>query len=114
MPAPQSPHWPAWMGLILGLAGWALHHQVGSNVTFADCNLGLAANLGAGLPALALAAAGTLISLRAWRRAGGEVHGSQEAPARFVAALSVGAGTLFGLTILVQLGAGLIVPACAR
>lgn len=113
-PAPQSPRWPAWMGLVLGGLAWALHHQIGSNVTYADCNLGLIATLAAGLVALAVAVLGTFISLRAWRRAGGAPHESQEAPARFVAALSVGGGALFALTILVQLGAGLVVPACAR
>ncbi|MGA0607171.1 hypothetical protein ACO2Q0_14350 [Phenylobacterium sp. VNQ135] len=113
-PAPQSPRWPAWMGLVLGAVAWALHHQIGSNVTYADCKIGLIAAVGAGVPALGLATLGTLISLRAWRRAGGAPHESQEAPARFIAALSVGAGALFVLTILVQLGAGLVVPACAR
>jgi len=110
-----SPSWRAWAGLFAGAVGWALHHQTVSTGNFARCpTMNGWADLAMGLVSMAIILAGGLLSWTAWRRAGGTPETSQEASGRFAPALSLMAAALFLLTVIVQVGAGLIVPACWR
>lgn len=115
-PSPiPSPSWRAWAGLFGGAIGWALHHQVVSSGNFARCpTMNGLADLGVGLVSMLIIAAGAFLSWTAWRRASGAPETSHEAVGRFVPALSLMAAGLFALTVAVQVGAGLIVPACWR
>jgi len=110
-----SPSWRAWAGLVAGAVGWGLHHQSVSNGNFAQCpRMNGLADLGIGLVAALIIVVGGALSWTAWRRAGGSPAASHEADGRFIPALSLMAAALFLLTVLVQIGAGLIVPACWR
>jgi len=118
MSAPRralSPDWRSWAGLIVGPVAWALHHQGGSNFNYADCRAwdGTAVVLTGVLALAAVLGAGGL-SLSAWRRGGGAAGASHDPPGRFVAGLSLMSAALFALTILIQMAAGLLVPACMR
>jgi hypothetical protein len=94
-------------GIVVTAAGWALSHQLGSNGVFDDC-----ARRGGGFVVLAsviglvLALAGGLYCLRAWR-----------APERTGRSFLGLTGALLALlamfAIVLQLAAGLILPACA-
>jgi hypothetical protein len=114
-PPITAPRWPAWGGLFGGFGGWALHHQIGSSGNFARCstaNGGLV--IAVGLAACAIIIVSGALSWTAWRRAGGEASSSHEAAGRLVPAVSLTAAALFLLTVLVQMTAALIVPACWR
>lgn len=109
------PGWRAWLGLIVGPVVWALHHQLGSNLSFAACDRGpdriaLLTGMG-GLIAIFVSGA---LAWSSWRQAGGTAIEEAEALEVFVPLLSVMAATLFGLTILVQLLADVILPSCFR
>jgi hypothetical protein len=97
----------AWAALALGALAWFAGHQVGSNLTFARCDLsgGLSVAI-VGLVALALIATGFLLSRRVWRS-----DGSEEGH-RFTALVGMLAAGLFGFAILLQTVAGFIIPAC--
>jgi hypothetical protein len=114
-PPITSPSWRAWAGLFGGFAGWAFHHQVGSSGNFARCST---ANgwlaIAIGLVACVIIVASGALSWTAWRRSGGGGASSHEAAGRFVPAISLMAAALFLLTVLVQMTAALIVPACWR
>lgn len=114
-PPITSPRWRAWAGLFGGAAGWALHHQVGSASNFARCTVadGRLA-LATGLLAAAIVLVSGWLSWTVWRRGGGGYSTSDEAAGRFLSAVSLMAAALFLLTILTQVVAGLIVPACWR
>jgi hypothetical protein len=110
-----SPPWRAWAGLFGGAGGWALHHQLGSTSNFARCPAadgGL--DFAVGLVACLFVLISGWLSWTAWRRAGGATDAAEESAGRFVPAISLMAAALFLLTILVQMAAGLIVPACWR
>lgn len=110
-----SPGWHAWSGLVLGPAAWLAHHQLGSNLNFARCDVvGGPAVVAIGMACLALALVGGWLSWRAWRRTGANLGDSGEPAGRFIALLSLLAVALFALTIVVQTGAGLIIPDCWR
>lgn len=110
-----SPSWRAWAGLVAGPIGWALHHQAVSNGNFAQCpRMNGLADLALGLVAIAAIMAGGILSWTAWRQASGGLETSHEPAGRFIPALSLMAAGLFLLTVIVQIGAGLIVPACWR
>jgi hypothetical protein len=99
-----------WVGLIAAPAAWAAHHQLGSSLNFTDCqrgNGGLAITIG--LVALVVACGGGLLS---WSAARG--GGKSEKSERFIAGLGLMACGLFGLTIIVQMLAAAILPACFR
>jgi hypothetical protein len=108
--------WRGWAGLVAAPLAWALHHQVGGDLNFAGCARGGGQGtlVAIGLIALAVAAAATALSLGAWRRAPEPDEDGRTPLRRFVPALGVMAGGLFGLTILVQILAALILPPCFR
>lgn len=111
----NAPGWRAWLGLIISPTVWGLHHQLGSNWSYAACDRGpntIALVTGA-IGVLVIAASGWL-AWRAWRRAGGAADDEADALEIFVPLLSVMAATLFGLTIFVQLMADVILPSCFR
>ena len=98
----------AWAGLIAAPAAWALHHQAGSDLNFANCLAGHGAVLiSIGAASMILVLAGGGLSFLAWR-------GASEASRRFIAALGLMACGLFALTILLQIAAAAILPACFR
>jgi hypothetical protein len=117
MSAPVNlPGWRGWAGLVAAPSAWALHHQAGSDLNYFDCRGGgdTTVLLLIGLAALAIAVVGTWLSFAAWRAAGGGPDHRSELSARFIPALGVMAGGLFSLTILVQIGAVVVLPACFR
>lgn len=106
MSAPTVPGWRAWSGLVVSPIAWAGHHQFGSSLNFYDCHAGRGWLIaGVGALALAATAVGGLLSWSARRR---------PQPAGFVAVLGAMAGALLSLTIAIQIGAALILPACFR
>lgn len=114
-PPITSPGWRAWAGLFGGAVGWALHHQVGSTSNFARCPIADGRlDLVVGLASLMIVLLSGWLSWTAWRRGGGETLASHEADGRFLPAVSIMAAGLFALTIVTQMVAGLIVPACWR
>jgi uncharacterized membrane protein len=99
----------AWTSLAAGPAAWLAHHQFGSTLNFARCEQGDSGALTiAGLAALATIALGAALAWSVWRN-----HAAhRDGPTSFIALLGLMAAALFGLTVAVQIGASLIVPAC--
>jgi hypothetical protein len=107
--------WTNWAGAVLSPAAWAFHHQLTSDLNYARCGAGsLPVGLAAGLISLAVIGLGAILSRRAWREAGGSPAKTQKPSARFIPAVSLLMAGLFGLTVLMQVCAALIVPACFR
>jgi hypothetical protein len=110
-PLQRSPVSP-WAGLFSGMIGWAVHHQLGSDLVFADCrNGGPLLTGGLGLACALAVAAGAALSWSARAPAGGEGRSETR---RFAVAISLGAAALFLLAIAFQTLSGFIVPACHR
>lgn len=106
-----------WAGLVLGPAAWGLNTQL--NYSLVPWTCGHQANLVAPVAAvLAIVAfAGAFVSWRAWREV--PAQGSVDAPEshqppRFLAGIGLTLGILFGLIIVMQGLASLIVSECAR
>jgi hypothetical protein len=106
-----------WAGLALGPGAWALNTQL--NYSLVPWTCGHATNLALPISAaLAIVAfVGTFVSWRAWSSLPSD--GSFEAsetrqPHRFLAGIGIALGTLFGLIILMQGLASLILDECAR
>jgi hypothetical protein len=94
-----------WSGAIGGGLGWALADQVGSNFAFAQCgNANPVVMLLIGALGLATAVTGGLTS---WRLRPALVGGK-----RLVATVGAMMAALFGLAILLQTSAALILPRC--
>jgi hypothetical protein len=95
-----------WCGLVAGMVGEGLHHQVLSDMLHFDCQRGGAwPGLLWGSVLIVFIAGGAAVSWFA-RDAGGS------ATRRFIADSSLMAAGLFGLAIAWQTLAGFIVPAC--
>jgi hypothetical protein len=111
----HSPDWRAWLGLIVSPIVWGMHHQLGSNLSFAACHREPDdVSLLAGAAALIVIAVAGGLAWNRWKRAGGANASEADALDVFVPLLSVMSATLFGLTILVQMLADLILPSCFR
>jgi hypothetical protein len=93
------------IGILLAAAGWALSHQVGSDAVLDECARGGAFVVVVSLLGLAITAGGGFYSLLAWR---GTDRGRS-----FVGALGALLALVAGFAIVLQVAAGLILPACA-
>ena len=96
-----------WSGLALGTIGYFLAHQIGSDSTFQDCNLGSPLGVIVGtLVGLAIIAIGAFVS---WN-----IHAaSRETPARrLLAVVGLLACTLFAIGAVLSVIASLIIPRC--
>ncbi|MBA2918867.1 hypothetical protein GON01_13275 [Sphingomonas sp. MAH-20] len=94
-----------WAGMLGAGFGWALSHQVGSDLAQDNCN---AANpvvmILIGLIGFAIAGFGGLVS---WRAVPGE-HGGR----KFVAYVGVLMAALLSVAIFMQTAAALLLPGC--
>jgi hypothetical protein len=107
------PGWRAWVGLIVAPMAWGIHHQLGSNMSYAACDRDPdTVALAVGVIAIAIIGAAGWMGWRAWKSAGGLEVDEADALEIFIPLLSVMAATLFALTIFVQLLADLILPSC--
>jgi hypothetical protein len=107
----RVPGWRAWAGLIVGPVMWGLHHQLGSNLSFAACDRGPNnVALIAGIIAMVIIGVSGRLGWVCWKDAGGDAEA--DALEIFIPLLSVMAAVLFALTILVQLLADIILPSC--
>jgi hypothetical protein len=109
----RVPGWRAWIGLLVAPILWAIHHQLGSNLSFAACDRGPERiALIVGIIALLFIAGTGWLGWRSWRRAGGTAVEEADALQIFIPLLSVMSATIFGLTVFVQLLADVILPPC--
>jgi TRAP-type C4-dicarboxylate transport system permease small subunit len=107
------PGWRAWAGLVVGPVAWGIHHQLGSDVSYAACDRGPdVIALAVGLVLLIAIGAAGWTSWRSWKTAGGMQAKEADALEVFIPLLSVMGATLFALTIFVQLLADIIIPSC--
>jgi hypothetical protein len=95
-----------WCGLLAGMIGAGLQHQLVSDAMHFDCRYGRS-DVAIGVGALVLIAIGAWLSWSALR-----THPDQESPRRFVATMSLMAAALFALMVCWQIMAGVILPAC--
>jgi hypothetical protein len=101
------------LSLVVAPLTWALHHQLGSNLAFAACEQSTPrTTLIVGVGALALIAWVGGIAWSAWRRKHDALGMSTEELDVFIPLLGWMAALLFGLTILVQLLANVLLPPC--
>jgi hypothetical protein len=95
------------IGILLAALGWVVSHQWGSNAVIDDC---IAHDGGtvilASLTGLLITAVGGLYCLWAWR--GGAVDGRS-----FLAVLGMLLALIASFAMVLQIAAGLILPACA-
>jgi hypothetical protein len=112
--AQRSPLY--WAGVALGPAAWAINGQAIYALTPQACSGAAWTTIVLAIVLAVIAAAGTLISLRAVDRdAQAEWTEAQGGWARnFMAWLGVGSGVLFALVILNQLAATLLISPCSR
>jgi hypothetical protein len=106
MKIPNVAEIKPWAGLLAGMAGAGLQHQIESDALHFDCRYG-SSNLAVGIGALLLIAVGAWWSWSATR-----THRDPESTRRFVAHMSLMAAGLFALMVLWQIMAGIILPAC--
>jgi hypothetical protein len=106
-----------WAGLAVGPAVWGLNTQLSYSLVPWTCghNLNLVAPISGMLAVVAFA--GAFISWRAWRTI--PAKASTDAtethnPQQFLAGMGAALGGLFGLVIVMQGFASLILSACAR
>ena len=94
------------IGIVLVAAGWALAHQLGSDSVFDDCaSSGGVTVVLASLLGLLVVALGGLYCLP-----GSDMAGSGR---RFLGILGALLALIAGFSIVLQIAAGLILPACA-
>ena len=105
-----------WLGVALGPVAWAINLQAIYALTPHVCARPSSATIVLSVVMALIAAAGSLISLRAVRRdAAAEWSEAQGGRARnFMAWLGVGSGLIFALVILNQLAAALMISPCLR
>jgi hypothetical protein len=106
MKMPNFAELKPWAGLVAGMAGAGLQHQIGADAMHFDCRYGNS-NLAVGIGALLLIAAGAW-----WSWSAARAHRDPESTRRFVAHMSLMAAGFFALMVLWQIMAGVILPAC--
>lgn len=103
----------SWAGLLAGPAAWAVSFQTGYALVPWQCANGSGLVPWISAAGIVAALAGGLLSWRAWNAPllspGPPAHKRTRV---FVAALSVGAASLFALVMILQLLAGLIFEGC--
>ncbi len=113
-PAPRPPgasRYAPWAALFAALSGYALHHQVLSDMLRFDCRLGdgrlfLLAAVGV----LVWMALGCVLSWRAVRAL--DAAEARSGGRRFIAHLGMLAALLMSIAVAWQTFAGYVVPAC--
>ena len=96
-----------WSGLVAGLVGAGLAHQVGSEGMFNDCAVASPVPiLLVSLVGLALTAAGAFGSWRVYR------EDSEGSSRRLIATISLGLAALFAMAIILPVVATLVIPRC--
>ncbi|HYI43810.1 MAG TPA: hypothetical protein VD768_09335 [Sphingomicrobium sp.] len=96
-----------WAGLVAGMGGAGLAHQVGSEGMFNDCAaVSPGPILIVSLIGLALTAAGAFASLRVYREK------SDRSSRHLIATVSLGLAALFAMAILLPMVASLVIPPC--
>ena len=96
-----------WAGLVAGLVGAGLVHQLGSQGMFNDCNtVSPIPILIVSLLGLALTAAGAVGSWRVYR------HKDEGQSRHLIATMSLGMAALFAMAILLPVIAALVIPRC--
>jgi glucose uptake protein GlcU len=106
MKMPNFAEFKPWAGLVAGMGGAGLQHQLVSDSMHFDCRYGHY-DLLVGLGALLLIVIGALVSWSAAR-----THREAESTRRFVAHMSLMAAALFALMVLWGIMAGTILPPC--
>jgi hypothetical protein len=115
MVARAQSRWSA-AGLVLGPLAWAVSTQANYILPDVVCGRSTAPVLGIALALALVAWLGSVLSLLAWRRAGFDAvedAGGGRA-GHLVAALGVCTGALFGLVIVMQGAAALVLSGCER
>lgn len=106
MNRPNLSELKPWAGLVAGMLGAGLQHQLVSDSMHFDCRYG-GSDVVIGIAALVLIGGGALLSWSAARS-----HPKPQSPRRFVAHMSLMAAGLFAVMVLWQTMAGMILPAC--
>lgn len=102
-----------WAGWILGILGWMITHQTGSDLAQTDCTKAdLPVMLAIAAVGAALAILGGLISLRVWRGLSGDLEQPYAGMRRFAAATGGMASVIFLLAIVFQTLSSFIIPQC--
>jgi len=107
MKTPSLVDLKPWAGLVAGMGGAGLQHQLVSDSLHFDCRYGHY-DLLVGVVALAVILVGGLVSWSSLRAS----HSDSRATHRFVAHMSLMAAVLFALMVLWGIMAGTILPAC--
>ena len=99
--------WP-WAGLIAGVLGAGLAHQIGSDSNQHACwDNGAGLIIAVGLLCLALVAGGGFLSWQIWQR-----RDHERQTRRFIALISMLAAGLFAFAILLPMIGSIIIPRC--
>ncbi len=93
------------LGILLAASGWALSHQIASDAIFDDCARDGTLIVAVSLIGLLVTAAGGLYCLLSWRRA--------DQGRGFVGIVGALLALVAAFAIVLQIAAGLILPACA-
>jgi hypothetical protein len=110
-------HGVSWAGLAVGPAMWALSTQGNYALAPHLCGRWLHANAGLSLGLALVSFAAALSSWRAWRRHQGpglHIPEQDGHPRHLLSGIGVAAGILFGLVIVMQGVAAVIVDPCLR
>ena len=98
----------AWAALALASFAWFASQQIGSDLSFSDCDSNGALLTGlVGLAALIVTAAGAWLSWLVWRRRAPEEEGRD-----FAALTGILVSALLAIAIVYQTVAAFIIPAC--
>lgn len=102
-----------WAGWVLGIAGWMLSDQLGSDLAQTDCTKAdPPLMLAIGAAGALIAIVGGIISARIWHTASADTARPYAGTRRFVAGTGALAAGIFLLAILFQTMSSLIIPQC--